>query len=329
MTAKEIVLANIEQTGAPRCGMTFDGGRMDDMRWIRGAVAEGYTQKRWVEGELEYYDDEWGNLWSRKADGCVKGEICKPVLDDWSKLDRYVPPVYDADKCAERMKAQCQEPSDKFTVAGLGGWVFDNARYLRKLENYLMDMALYPEEVKRLNSMVATTYEIKIHAAGRAGVDGICIGEDMGTQNGLLFSPNMWREYFRDEYRRLFGLAHEYGMRVLMHSCGKNTEIIPDLIEAGVDVFQFDQPAIYDMPALAALLREKKRALWSPVDIQRILPTGRRDIIEQGARTMCETFKGGLICKNYPDLAGIRVEPEWDMWAYDAIRKHFEISGMR
>ena len=104
-----------------------------------------------------------------------------------------------------------------------------------------------------------------------------------------------------------------------MHSCGQNWAIVPDLLDAGVDVFQFDQPALYDMPKLAALFRERKAALWSPVDIQKILPTGDRAIIEAGANRMIDLFWGGLICKNYGDLPGIGVEEEWDMWAYEAI----------
>jgi uroporphyrinogen decarboxylase len=145
------------------------------------------------------------------------------------------------------------------------------------------------------------------------------IGEDMGTQTGLLFSPRMFRFYFKDMYTRLFSIAHEYGMQVFMHSCGQNWAIVPDLLEAGVNVFQFDQPALYNMPKLAALLKERKAALWSPVDIQKILPTGDRAIITAGARELVETFRGGLICKNYGDLYGIGVQEEWDRWAYETI----------
>ena len=94
-------------------------------------------------------------------------------------------------------------------------------------------------------------------------------------------------------YTRLLGIAHDYGMKVLMHSCGQNWAIVPDLLDAGVDVFQFDQPALYDMPKLAALLRERKAALWSPVDIQKILPTGDRAIIEAGARGWSTPSRAG------------------------------------
>ena len=159
----------------------------------------------------------------------------------------------------------------------------------------------------------------KFTLPARHRADGIFFAEDMGTQTGLLFSPKMFRFYFKDMYTRLFGLAHDYGMKVIMHSCGQNRAILPDLLEAGVDVFQFDQPTLYDMPELAALLTKHRAALFSPVDIQKILPTGDRKTILAGARELVDTFWGGLLCKNYMDLPGIGVQEAWDDWAYQAI----------
>ncbi|MGC9395643.1 MAG: uroporphyrinogen decarboxylase family protein [Anaerolineae bacterium] len=324
MQPRDIILANINHENPPRAGMTFDRGRVNDMLGC-GLHPHGYEQKRWTEGPREYYDDEWGNLWVRMRDGSFKGEIFKPAIEDWSQLDALQPPDYSHPDCAAFMTALFAEPTDtagadvRFKIAHIGGWIFDNARYLRKMEVYFADMALYPDELKRMHQIVAGVYEQKIHLAGKAGADGIMIGEDMGTQTGLLFSPKMFREYFKAMYTRLMGIAHDYGMKVLMHSCGQNWVIVPDLLDAGVDVFQFDQPALYDMPKLAALLEERKAALWSPVDIQKILPTGDRATIEAGAREMYDIFEGGLICKNYPDLHGIGVEPEWDMWAYNVL----------
>lgn len=319
MNSKEIILANINHQNPPRPGLNFDGGRADDFVCV-SLHPHGYQQKRWVDGKIEYYDDEWGNLWMRMLDGPVKGEIFKPAVVDWEQLADLQPPDYTHPDCAAEMKARFSQPSDKFKLAQIGGWIFDNARYLRKMEIYFADMALYPDELQRMHALVAGVYEQKIHWAGQAGAEGIFIGEDMGTQTGLLFSPRMFRFYFKEMYTRLFGIAHDYGMKVLMHSCGQNMAIVPDLLDAGVDAFQFDQPALYDMPKLAALLRERKAALWSPVDIQKILPTGDRALIEGFARQLLDLFQGGLICKNYPDLAGINVAPEWDEWAYQIFR---------
>ena len=166
---------------------------------------------------------------------------------------------------------------------------------------------------------MADIYETLILAAGDAKADAIFFCEDMGTQRGLLFSPAMWNEFFRDLYTRLFGLTHDLGIAVIMHSCGQNREILEPLLKAGVNCFQFDQPAVYDFDDLSALLRQYRAALFSPVDIQKILPTGNRQLIEAEVDRMITAFGGGLIFTSYGDLTGIGVKPEWDAWAYDKI----------
>lgn len=317
MTPREIVLANLNHQPVPRCGMDFDRNRYNDlvMAW-RGNPA-GYTPRRWREGEREFYDDAWGNIWVRMIDGSVKGEVFEPAIKDWSQLDDLRVPAYDIEQVADQFrKTFADDTRQRCRLAGIGGWVFDNARYLRKMEVYFADMVLYPEELHRLHAKVGSMYEGLIHAAGRAGADAVVIGEDLGTQQGLLFSPAMFREYFKPLYTRLVAIAHDYGMKVLMHSCGKNWALLDDLLDVGIDCFQFDQPAVYDMPALAEKLRRRKGSLWSPCDIQRVLPTGDRAFIESETEKMYRLFEGFLIAKNYPDLPGIGVKTEWDDWAY-------------
>jgi len=319
MNSREIILANLEHTNPDRPGFTFDNGRLDDTLLVSPGQPKSYQPERWVEGSREFYDDEWGNLWVRMVDGCIKGEIIKPVLDNWDKLDSLELPDYSDPAIWQPMRDRFAQAGDKFKLAGIGGWIFDNARYLRKMEVYFLDMVEYPQQLHRLHERVASVYETKIRAAAGAGADGIFIGEDMGTQTGLLFSPAMWREFFKNLYSQLLGIAHEHGLKVFLHSCGYNWDIIDDLIDAGVDCFQFDQPAAYDMPALAEKFKARKAALWSPVDIQKVLPTGDRELIESEAQRMIELFGGFVVFKNYPDLPGIGVKPEWDMWAYDAL----------
>jgi len=322
MTPKEIILANLNHTGAPRPGITFDGGRINDIHQAWVGSPDSYKQKRWGEGNREFYDDIYGNIWSRMIGGSQKGEIHKPILQDWSQLDSLEMPKFDSEKIAENLrKFYAQNKESKLNAVGIGGWIFDNARYIRDMEVYFMDMVMYPGELKALHSKIVDVYKEKIIGAGKANSDAICIGEDMGTQTGLLFSPDMFREFFKKDYSELIGIAHDYGMKVLMHSCGKNWEIIDDLIDVGIDCFQFDQPAVYDMVALAAKFRERKVALWSPVDIQKVLPTGDEDFIRAETKKMCEIFDGCLITKNYGDLPGIGVAEDWDDWAYDEICK--------
>ena len=106
------------------------------------------------------------------------------------------------------------------------------------------------------------------------------------------------------------------GRRVVTRVSGGDpgyTETSMMLAESGL-CLAFD-----DLPALAAKLKARKVGLWSPVDIQQIMPTGDRALIEAEAERMVRLFDGFLIMKNYGDLAGIGVQEEWDMWAYNAI----------
>ena len=68
MKPKDIILANIRHENPPRPGLDFDRGRQSDMCFA-SLEAHGYVQKRWIEGDVEYYDDEWGNLWHRFREG--------------------------------------------------------------------------------------------------------------------------------------------------------------------------------------------------------------------------------------------------------------------
>ena len=111
-----------------------------------------------------------------------------------------------------------------------------------------------------------------------------------------------------------------------MHSCGYIYEILDDLLDAGVDVFQLDQPTLMGIDRLADKI-SNKATLFSPVDIQAILPTGNKELIEKGAQQMVDYFykKGGLIAKDYGDYNTLHIKNEWAGWARN---KFFEIGGI-
>lgn len=321
MTSREIILAVFSERGSSVPGLSFSGDKVTDIAAGGAGNPNGYSQKRWSEGCYEYYDDRLGNIWKRinTPGACQVGEIHRPALKEWSDFANFQLPRYDRDVAAETMRHCFAAAPEKFHQVWMSGWIFADARYLRQMDNYLMDMALYPEELHRLHRKLAEMYRTLIQAAGDAKANAIVFCEDMGTQKGLLFSPAMWDEYFRDLYTELFSLAHERGMKVMMHSCGQNWEILERLLIAGVDCFQFDQPRVYDFADLSALLRRFNAVLWSPIDIQKVLPTGNRALIESEADAMQAAFKGKIIFKEYPDLPGIGIKPEWNDWGYEAI----------
>jgi len=318
-TSREIILANVCHAGAERPGFDFDGGRRRDILWGWLSPSPRWSERRWREGEFEYYDDPWGNIWHRKPNMSAAGEVWKPMLDDWAKLESMVLPDFDDPARYREMAAAFRnDDQERFHMAFLPLWIFAVSRYLRKMEVYLTDLIEYPDEIETLHRKVAGLTERVIRQCARAGAQGVFFCEDWGVQDRPLISPAMFRERFASHYRRLTAVAHDLGLKVFMHSCGNNTQLLDDFADVGLDCLQFDQPAAYDMPALAVWMRRRKIGLHAPLDIQRFLPTGDRELIEREAYRMVELFRGGLILKNYPDLKGIGVDPEWDRWAYEA-----------
>ena len=315
-TSRDVIIANIECRADDRIGLNFSGpNRIND---FDGAGCEhGLEIKRWEEGTFEYHTDIWGNTWYRVKGMSQAGEVFRPVLEDWAALEQLELPDLDNPAYYEGARRLGQSGGDRFNIGGLPGFPFAVCRYMRKMEVYFVDLIAERDRIDVLHDRVTTLLEGMIEQYGKAGMDGVMFCEDLGTQDRLLMSPTMWRDIYRPLYERLTSRAHAHGMKVLQHSCGYNMELVQDLCEAGIDCLQFDQPALYDMPALARTLKERRVALFSPCDIQKVLPTGDRALIERETEQLVSTFRGGFIAKNYGDLHGIGVAPEWDQWAYD------------
>lgn len=319
MTSREIILANLEHADPERIGLNFTGeGRINDMVSSGLGPSRTYQERRWVDGPMEYYDDPWGNIWRRMVDGSRGGEVHEAAIREWSQLDTLELPDFDDPARYEKAARIYAQHPDKYHVGFVPGWVFATSRYLRKMEIYFADLIAYPKEIDRLHTLVTDLFVRVIRLYAEAGADAVFYCEDLGTQQRALIGPKMWRQVFRPHYERLTSTAHELGLKVLMHSCGYNWQLIDDLIAAGIDCFQFDQPEVYDLPALAGKLEQHQVALWSPVDIQQIMPKGDKELIEAEVAKMVELFGGFLILKNYGDIAGIGIEQEWDRWAYEA-----------
>jgi len=297
---------------------------MNDLVTAFLSPSKKWKQKHWNANGIEYYDDQWGNIWYRKEDGSVRGEIYKPALERWSDIKKLRIPDYDNVSRYEAVQKRFHASTDKFKIGVIPGWVFDTSRYLRKMEIYLCDLLEHREKVDHLNSLISDLLIKSIACYAEVGADAIVFYEDMGTQTSLLISPTMWRDVFKTHYARLVCAAHDHGLKVFMHSCGQNWELLDDLIKVGIDCFNFDQPAAYNMEALAAKLKASNVGLWSPIDIQRYLPTGNKELIQKEARRMIDLFQGNLILKSYSDLPGIGVQYEWEQWAYDAFVEYIE-----
>jgi hypothetical protein len=303
--AGEIFRAALTFDHPPRIGMALADPYPNDVihgvrRAGRGAALEPRGR------ELRRWRDEWGATWASLT-SFDKGEVVEPAIADWSELDEYRPPdLGRAEDYADA--ARCFAGDDEhFRVGHLPGFTFNVARKLRRLDNYLCDLILERDRTLRLHEIVRAELLKAIDRLADAGAEAIMFPEDWGTQDRLMIDPATWREVFRAEFEALAGRAHSRGMFVLMHSCGKMTEIIEDLIACGIDCLQFDQFRLHGIDLLAERFGGRV-AFWGPVDIQTTLQTRDPDAIRAEARELIEklgAFGGGFVAGYYPSNESI------------------------
>ncbi|WP_195421435.1 uroporphyrinogen decarboxylase family protein [Faecalicatena contorta] len=170
--------------------------------------------------------------------------------EDPEDLDSYWWPSADwfdystlKDKIAEMNKVWGQE---KAVLLHPVGTIYENAWQLTGLSKMLMDLIANPEFASALIGKVADfyiSYYRKALEAAEGQIDIVYCGDDLGTQASLQMSPDTYREVIKPHHKRLFDAIHEYGVKVMYHCDGAIMPIIPDLIDAGIDILealQFD-----------------------------------------------------------------------------------------
>lgn len=282
-------------------------------------LAHKYPYLETFNGFVRY--DEFGNVWGKLInDPSPSGEVLEGAIEDWSQLSNYKLPDFTDVARYETAKKVFKRDSDMFRLPGIPGFPFSIMRKIRKMDHFLMDIILERENVETLNEMVVDMLMKIIDIYGSNGADGIYFCEDWGTQDRLLISPQLWREFFKPSFIKLCDHAHKKGLKVFMHSCGYIYEIIDDLIEVGIDVFQFDQSTLMGLDNIAEKFTKHKKTLFASVDIQSILPTGDEQLIKQGARELISKFSsngGGFIARDYGDYPTIQVTDQSVKWMHE------------
>jgi uroporphyrinogen-III decarboxylase len=285
---------------------------------------QGYASE-WLDvgGGRQEYVDEWGNTWAR-VDDYSKGEVARGAIEDIDDVFTLSLPDLANPANFDRVRDICSDPDkNKFFIGGLPGFPFNIARKMRRLDQFFIDLMLERDKIVMLLKRIEDLLADVIVQYAAAGIDAVMFPEDWGTQKGLMIHPNTWREVFKPGFERLCSVAHEHGIKVFMHSCGKTTVIIPDLIEAGIDLLQFDQPQLHGLDNLAQFHGEM--AFWCPVDIQTTLQTQDAALIEADAKEMVEKLggpDGGFIAGYYGGNEAIGLDPKWQDVACQAFSKY-------
>ena len=130
------------------------------------------------------------------------------------------------------------------------------------------------------------------------GVDMIWTGDDVGMQTGMLISPALWRRHLKPRMAELIARVKSINpaVKVAYHSDGMIWDVIPDLIEIGLDVLNPVQPACLDPAELKRRFGDRL-CFWGSLDEQHTLPFGSPVDVQAEVRTRLDTIgrRGGLI----------------------------------
>ena len=315
-TSKEVVKAAVEFTTPERLPVIF--GRLGDTDVHR----VGWNQIGTGDNEKPYTLDEWQCGWQR-TDVRNMGQVKTHPLDEWDNLTGFRWPNPDDPAFYAGMEEKFAGSDGKYITTGIFMLLFERLHSLRGFENMLGDLYLEKEKISDLaDRIVEFDLEIikNINSRFPGRIDGFTFTDDWGTEQALIVSPALWREFFMPRYKRIFDACHKAGWHVWMHSCGKVNEAIPMLIEIGCNVLDLQQPRLLGIEEVGAKFAGKV-CFQSTCDIQHTLPIKSVPEIQEEAKLLMEcwgTEKGGFILSDYGNEEAIGSTKEKTRVMYDA-----------
>jgi uroporphyrinogen decarboxylase len=238
---------------------------------------------------------EWGFAWSRMDE--TMGQPETNLINEPAQLAGLVVPDPADPGRFLGIDSFNQQYSDRFRLASLELSGFTTMSFLRGFNNLMMDLAEDPQFVESLADLVFGFEERVIEQLPAYQFDAVAFFDDWGTQKGMIISPAAWRRFFKPRYIHQFSLAHRLGLKVYFHCCGYYPQIIPDLIEIGVDMLNISQPNLYDLPELGQKYGGKV-CFVCPVSYQTTSISGTRAEIFNAVQVLIDSFgrfNGGLI----------------------------------
>ncbi len=270
--------------------------------------------------ELGQKTDCWGTVWNNEERGLDSYPVEYP-LENWEDFEKYTPPDPVKDDILgprdwEKVRRQLEEAKKHGEIAGCSplphGFMYMRLYYLHGFENLMMDMAMDEPRLWDLIRMVENYNRGVVEKCLELGPEMLFFGDDLGLQNALPISPEMWRKYLKPPFDRVYAPIRERDIPIYMHTDGHILEIIPDLIDVGVTVLnpQFRANGLERLKEVAV----GKVALNQDLDRQ-LFPFASRSDIEDHIHETHEALnlpEGGL-------MFYVEIEPDVPLDTVDTI----------
>ena len=284
MTQKENLLRTIKRDNAEWVPFRYDGS----LTRLEPAIIP-----RAMEGGL----DDWGVNWvpSGTDEGSYPEEKAVLSLAD---VEMFETPQTDWQNVTAELKKQITEKSqvDTLIIVRDEMVLFERIKQLLGTTECLMGLIKNPNQMHILLDKIVDYHKKLTSCIMESGVAGVRFTDDWGIQNSLFIAPTQWREFIKPRMKKLYMVVKEYDGIVFQHTCGHLEEIMPDLIEIGVDVLDPCQPSSNDIFSWKKQYGDSLTFMGG-LDTQTYLSFGTPQEIKQSVKKVISVMadKGGYI----------------------------------
>lgn len=199
-----------------------------------------------------HWVDIWGVRWHREHAGVMGFPRGNPLADLPRALPTYAWPDPDDVRICNQIKAQAAgwDRETTFLVGSHRDTLWEKSYMLVGMESMMVSFYTAPDAVQKLlHGIMDFHLGIARHYID-VGVEMVGMSDDLGTQQGLLLSPQIIQDFFVPEYRRLFDFYKAQDVLINFHSCGHITPLVETFIDLGVDILNPVQATANDLDAL-------------------------------------------------------------------------------
>jgi uroporphyrinogen decarboxylase len=308
-----------------------------DVYGVNPSKPRGIATLPWSEDGYDKLVDEWGIEWWKPQDGGLYYDMRRHPLaeiDTVPALAKYkFPDPLDPGRY-EGMVARANELMNRKQVAYVLGrnapGIFEIALWMRGFENYYCDMVANTQFAEAL---LDTIMEVKMkywaHALELLGPNVMMVSEadDLASQNRCLVSPALYRKLIKPRHKKLFAFIKKRAqvpVKIFYHSCGAIAELIPDLIESGIDILNPVQVSATGMDTKQLKKNFGKDVTFygGGVDTQHVLPHGTpQEVRDEVKRRIDDLAPGGGFIFNTVHNIQADVPPENIVAMWEAMRE--------
>lgn len=183
-------------------------------------------------------------------------------------------------------------------VGAMEQTIWERSWLIRGMNSLMMDMMMDAPEAHVILNRITELSENVAGLYAKCGFDIIRLGDDVGMQNTLMMSPELWRKWLKPRLKQIIETikATKSDCLVFYHSCGFIEPLIPELIEIGIDILNPIQPECMDVKKIFRDFGQDV-SFWGGIGTQTTFPFGTPEEVKKAVRHLVDLSgsRGGLV----------------------------------